>query len=112
MADLAGGTGGRVYTASDDAGLTSAFQSAAGWFATQLDVSLDVPVALSGANSRLQITAKVGSVSATTSTPVTFDIDPNAPVTPQATVVNATGRGAYIVIGSVIFLQRCSCSVW
>jgi Flp pilus assembly protein TadB len=104
LSEVAQGAGGRSYTASDDATLADAFQSAAGWFGTQLDVSADVPVALSGASSRLQITAKVGATSVVTSEPVTFDIDPNAPVTQQSIAGPRSPRVAYIAIGSVIFL--------
>lgn len=104
LRNLATDTGGRSYTATDDAALASAFQSAAGWFGTQLDVSVDVPTALSGTTSRLQVTAHLGSVSVTTSTPITFDIDPDAPVAQQAAPIHTSARTAYAVIGAVIFV--------
>ncbi len=103
LTGLATATSGHPYTAADDASLASAFQAAAGWFGTQLDVTVDVPAALSGQDTRLTVVATMGSVVVQTATPVRFAIDPSVAV-PQVTAPKATNAAtAYLVIGGVIF---------
>ncbi len=103
LKELASGTGGRVYTAADDSSLASAFQAAAGWFTTQLDVTADVPASLSGASDRMTIVATIGSTSVRTSTPVRFAIDPTVAVPHTIVPAGTSPTVIYIGLGAIIF---------
>ncbi len=103
LADLANHHGGHAYTAADAAALATAFRAAAGSFSSQLEVTATVPSQLAGKDSTLQISVLVGDATVATSVPVSFDIDPNAPVA-LAGVRSAPLAVWYVVIAAVVFL--------
>lgn len=78
LARLSERTSGRFFTVAQAGGLAAAFREAAGAFAVQLVVTAQVPPALAGKASRMEIAAQVGDERLRTDLPVTFAVDPAA----------------------------------
>jgi len=104
LAAMASGTAGRSFTAVDAAGLSSAFRTAAGAFAVQLVVTAQVPAALAGRASRLDIVATVGSQQLRTDLPVTFAVDPTAAAPLSDALSRAPWGALQIVVLVLVFV--------
>jgi tight adherence protein B len=104
LGDLARRTGGRAYSAGDVGALAGAFRSAASAFAVQLLVTAEVPPALAGEQVRLQISARVGGRTVSTSVGARLASDPGAGAPPAS--VAADGLPVVVLggVAGVIFL--------
>jgi tight adherence protein B len=67
-------------------------------------VSATVPKALAGRDTQLEVTATVDGTTASTSVPVTFDIDPTAATQKQTFAAQQPDIVWYAVIGVLVFL--------
>jgi tight adherence protein B len=104
LANLSRETGGTAYTAAGVSGLAGAFRDAAGAFAIQLLVTAEVPAALAGRDTRLEISIQVGGQLVSTSMPAKLAPDPTAAVPLVAVAAKGLPIAVLAVVLVVVFL--------